>query len=77
MKLTKSHFDAMRKVENGADVYDYGIAVRLREVKQLAPTYLSIVDAMNPPNDVRAKQPYFGAILTHVGKRAIAKVKSK
>lgn len=67
--LTKEQIKAMRAVEDGADVYNRTIAVRLQEVKRNHPQFITIVKAVNPMQG--PARPYFGAILTAAGIEAI------
>ena len=71
MKLTEKHLDAMRKVKNGADVWDPMIAKALREVQKIDPTLIDITKPMMFRGTGAEKMPYFGAILTHMGKEAL------
>jgi hypothetical protein len=73
VQLTKEHREAMAAVRNGADVYSYATALRLREVERAYPDLVDIGPAMNPPPNGADQQPYFGAILTAAGKDALAK----
>lgn len=67
-KLTKEQAASIMSVENGADVYAYGIAKDLREVQRATgDTLVKIVKAVNPPENGAAQQPYFGAIATLAG----------
>jgi hypothetical protein len=72
-QLNKAQREAMAAVKDGADVYDYATALRLREVQRAFPGFVDIGPAMAPPTNGTAKQPYFGAILTAAGKAALAK----
>ena len=58
-KLTKKEKDALEQVRDGADVYDYGIALTLRALEKRG--LVTIVKAVSPPPGNR-QQPYFGAI---------------
>jgi hypothetical protein len=71
MKLTKKHLDAMRKVKNGADVWDHMIAKALREVQKIDPTLIDITKPMMFQGTGAEQMPYFGAILTHLGREAL------
>ena len=64
--LTTEELTAMRAVRNGADVFDYTIAVTLRRVEHDHPRLLDIGPSPREygPRDVH---PYFGAILTPAG----------
>lgn len=74
--LTAEQKRAMALVKNGADVYCYGLAGTLRGLQKTHGELISITPAVDPPDDVKAKQPYFGAILTAAGKAAIKKRKA-
>lgn len=56
----------LRSIREGADIYDYSIAKRLRELEKLG--LVAICQAMDPPKDPLMKQPYFGAIAAEGGK---------
>lgn len=73
-KLTGEQVVAMTAVKDGADVYSYTTALRLREVERLHPEFIDIGRAMNAPKNGSEQQPYFGAILTAAGKAAIEPV---
>jgi hypothetical protein len=73
LDLTPEQIAAMKAVKDGADVYAYGIALRLREVQRAHPGLIDIGRAMSPPSNGAARQPYFGAILTKAGHAAIAR----
>ena len=77
MQLTDVHKSAMRKVASGADVFDYGLAKSLREVEKIAPEMIRITGAMGDYGDGRNQEPYFGAILTKEGRRAIKSASAK
>lgn len=70
MKLTDAHKQAMARVKNGGDVFAYETAQLLREVERHHPEMIVIERAKSDiPGD--QQQPYFGAILTAAGIRAI------
>ena len=69
--LTKEQIKACRAVIDGADVYCRAIAVRLREVERDFPGYICITRARHAPKDGARQQPYFGAILTPLGRKAV------
>ena len=71
MKLTKREQASMRQVKNGADVWDYGIASDLRAVQRKAPSLISIGKPMMYRGTGVDRMPYFGAILTPAGRRAL------
>ncbi len=71
MKLSEAQKEALRAIDGGADVYDYGIAVALREVEKTNPDYLKTTRARMAPKDGAKRQPYFGAILMAKGRRAL------
>lgn len=65
--LTEQHLEAMAVVKNGADVYDYGLAVDLREVQRHDPGLIEITRPKMYTGDGTDHMPYFGAILTERG----------
>ena len=69
-KLSKEEKEALKSIENGADVYSYAIAGTLRKLQKTRPKLFDICDAMNPPSGEK-QQPYFWAILTEEGKNAL------
>lgn len=69
-KLTMEDIVALRAVSSGADVYDRGIAMILRDLAKRG--FVSIEKAVDPPS-VEKRQPYFGAITTKAGRAAIVK----
>lgn len=71
--LSQDQVEAMKAVKNGADVYSYGIARALREVHNVRPDLVTITKPMTRKFTGVERMPYFGAILTREGKRAIAK----
>lgn len=76
MKLTKEHKEAMRAVTHGADVSGYSIARLLREVERHHPELITICKVMGD-YDGAGHVPYFGAILTKAGRRAVGKKRVK
>lgn len=75
-RLNRRHIKAMRAVKDGADVYSMPIAEDLREVERDHPHLIHITKAQDPPPG-QYQQPYFGAILTPAGKRAIGEWKGE
>ena len=69
--LTAEMKAVMRQIANGGDVWGYGEARCLREVERRWPSLITITKAMNAPKDGAAQQPYYGAILTDAGRKAI------
>lgn len=69
--LTLQELLNLRKIQNGLDVRDYGLAKRLRAIEARMPHLLDLGDPMGTygPRDV---VPYFGAITTKAGDAAIA-----
>ena len=58
---------AVIAVKKGADVRDYRLAQRLREVEATMPGMVSIGDCQMGPYHVREVLPYFGVIATNAG----------
>lgn len=75
-RLTDAHYEAMRAVTNGADVFSYVTARLLREVEATKPAFITVTDAMGDYNPV-GQLPYFGAILTGKGKDALKARRAK
>lgn len=66
-QLSHEEIAELAAVAQGADVWGYGNAKRLRSVQKKAPHLISICKAMEkPPGHMR--QPYFGAIATEAGR---------
>jgi hypothetical protein len=72
MELTSEQRDAMQKVIKGADVADYAVAQRLREVQRNHPELIVICPVMGDYSEGWTRQPYFGAKLTRKGVAAIS-----
>lgn len=74
--LTAEEIAELRGVVNGADVWGYGNAKRLRSIQKKAPDLIDIVPAMNrPPGHER--QPYFGCIATAAGRQFLRTIKRR
>jgi hypothetical protein len=74
MKITKKHKDALKAVENGADVYDWGIACRLRECEKDGLVIIGNAQGDPPGNK---EQPYFGAIISAKGKAMLQRERER
>lgn len=68
-KLTKEQIASLREIAGGADIYSRALAVRLREIQQNHPTYLTITPAAMPQEG--RHRPAIGAILSRAGAEAI------
>lgn len=64
--------ETLKKTVGGVDVYDHALARELRLIKAEHPDYIEIVNAMAYHGDGTDKMPYFGAILTIEGFKAIS-----
>lgn len=64
--------EALESVKNGADVYAYGLAVKLREIEREQPELIDICPPKAPPEDGAEQQPYFGCICTRAGQVYLA-----
>jgi hypothetical protein len=64
-------------VKDGADVYDRGLAAELRDVERRFPNLIKITEPMMYKGDGTDRVPYFGAIATPAGKRAIRAAKKR
>lgn len=69
-KLTTEQINALSQIDGGADVLSYSLATTLRDVEKTHPELLTIGDYQGDYDPV-GRLPYFGAILTDVGKAAI------
>ena len=67
-QITPVHIEAMKAVSEGADVYAYGLAHRLREVQRYDSSLIDIGKARAYDGDGTDQMPYFGAILTAKGR---------
>jgi len=65
-QYTIDHLNALKLVRDGADVFDYVVAIRLREVQRITPEWIEIGKAQGTYRAVDTL-PYFGAILTPAG----------
>lgn len=67
---------ALSAVENGADIYSYALAWRLREIEKEEPELIEICRPMeDPPGD--QQQPYFGCICKEEGRNRLRQLKRK
>jgi hypothetical protein len=69
--LTEQHYIAMQAAEGGADIYSRPIAELLREVEKHNPDWIMITKPMAYDGDGTDQMPYFGAILTEDGVKAM------
>ena len=74
-KLSHEQLNALRKIADGADVYDYGIAQTLRGIERTHPHLLTITKPQHRPSGEK-QQPYFGAICTDDGLRLVTAIKA-
>ena len=70
--LTTQQIESLTAVANGADVYNYGIAIDLRQVQQSHPELITITKPQAYEGDGTDQMPYFGAILTELGRQCVA-----
>jgi hypothetical protein len=61
----------MALVTEGADVYDYALALNLRQVQRLHPDLITITQPQAYEGDGTDQMPYFGAILTDLGRQCV------
>lgn len=64
---------ALRDVLNGADVYGRADAMLYRELEKLG--LVNICEAMQAPKDGAKRQPYFGCIITVLGRKVLTESK--
>ena len=69
--LTNEQIEILRKIKSGADIYDYMTAKILRTIEKNFPSLICITKPMMYQGDGTDQMPYFGAILTKDGKKAI------
>lgn len=67
MDLTLEDVALLKTVRDGADIFGFGTARKLRALGKKAPHLLTICDVMGDYPGVH-RQPYFGAIATADGK---------
>jgi hypothetical protein len=70
MQVTDRTCRLLDTIDGGADIYDYGMAMKLRLLERRG--LVRCVDAHEPPRDGAECQPYFGAIPSRKGKAMIA-----
>lgn len=64
----------MQNIESGADIFDRNEAKAIRELQKTQATWVIITSAANEyPGECR--QPYFGAILSEQGRKALTRAK--
>jgi hypothetical protein len=73
--MNKERIEAMQAVAGGADVRSYLWAKELRAVEKEHPEWIDIVPCRMGPYGVKEKHPYFGAILTNAGTKALREAK--
>ena len=71
MKIPKRLLRSLRAVKDGADVYSLTVAKELREIEARFPSLVWIGEPMMYQGDGTDVVPYFGAIATSAGKRAL------
>lgn len=77
--LSEEHYEAMEMIEDGATVFDYSLALRLREVQAFIPDAIDIIPTHELQKVVgeegvttaRGHRAYFGAQLTKLGKEMV------
>lgn len=69
-RFTPDEAMVLSQIGDGADVWGYGEALVVRRIEREYPGVVRIVRAkVKPPGHMQ--QPYFGAKLTKLGKRAL------
>ena len=76
-KLTAEEKKVMRQIVKGADIWGRYEAGIIRYIEREFPGLVTVTKAMNAPEDGAKQQPYFGAILTLAGLKAIGVKKEK
>jgi hypothetical protein len=74
--LTDDHYECMDIIDNGATVFEYASAVRLREVQALHPEAITIIPTHELPKfidvtDGTGRRAYFAARLTARGREMV------
>lgn len=72
--LTIEEAEQLLDISEGADIYGYGLAIMFRKIEKEHPEFITITKAMDPPDDIMLKRPYFGAITSGAGIKAARKV---
>jgi hypothetical protein len=75
MKIPKRLLNALALVKDGADVHSYQLAKDLRELQSRFPSVISIGPLRMYQGDGTGIVPYFGAIATANGKRALRELR--
>lgn len=71
MKIPQRLLKALALVRDGADVHSYSLAKDLRELQRRFPTTIDIGRLEMYRGDGTGIVPYFGAIATAEGKKAL------
>jgi len=70
--LSTRQLESMALVVDGADVYSYSLAVDLRLVQHTHPELITITQPQAYKGDGTDQVPYFGVILTDLGRHFVA-----
>lgn len=70
-RLTKAEKQALKSISDGADICSPVLARTLRDIEKHHPELLTICGPMGT-YAVHEKLPYFGAITTAAGRKAVA-----
>lgn len=73
-KIPAEYLAALALVRDGADVHSYALAKTLRQIEREFPALIRIGPLMMYQGDGTDRMPYFGAIATADGKRALRAV---
>ncbi len=71
MRVPQRLLKSLALVKDGADVHSYQIAKDIREIEKRFPSLVSIGALQMYQGDGTGIVPYFGAIATPEGKRAL------
>jgi len=75
-KLTPAQVEAMAGAANGADIYSPRLAADLRKAQSACPDLIAITNPQAYEGDGTDRMPYFGAILTDLGRQFIKEVET-
>jgi len=70
--LSTRQLESMALVTNGADVYNYALAIDLRLVQHTHPELITITQPQAYEGDGTDEVPYFGVILTDLGRQCVS-----
>ena len=70
--LSTRQLESMALIVDGADIYNFALAVDLRLVQHTHPELITITQPQAYEGDGTDQVPYFGVILTDLGRQCVA-----